>query len=444
MCSNKVSRIIRISGFALLPLLPGSLLLPSAVAEESPGNPAAANELLKPGESTSTRLQQALTGSESVSEAQQDSPEAHAAKHADPNYICPMHPQIQQGEPGSCPICGMDLVLKDLSAQSGDGLPVVSVSASTAQSMGVRTGKVQKRNMARSINTVAYVRYDDDKVAHIHARAAGWIKQSMIRTLGETVEQGEVLAQYYSPDIHTAQENYLTALRASGDRQRQIDTLTRLRVLEVPQNIISTLEQEAKVTPYTPVTAPISGVVTAIGAQEGNYVTPGNVVYSIADLSGVWVIVDVFPEQADWIDNKARATMTIDALPGEEWSGRVDYVYPELHPQTRTLQVRLKFANEDGRLKPNMFANVKITSRPATGILAVPREALIPGGDGYRVVKVTEENHYQPVKVKTGLKTASSVEILEGLEAGDEVVLSGQFLIDSESNLQASFMRMAQ
>lgn len=385
-----------------------------------------------------------IPASESLSDAKKDTPKAHAKKHADPTYICPMHPQIQQDEPGSCPICGMDLVLKNLSNRSGEGLPVVSVSASTAQTMGVRIGKVRKRNMARSIKTVGYVQYDEDRLFHLHAKSSAWIKQAQVTAVGEAVKKGQLLARYYSPDIHTAQENYLTALRDANNRQHQIDTLTRLRVLEVPEMVIQSLEHKAQLSPEIPMISPISGVITQIGAQEGNYVTPGQVVYSIADLSHIWVIVDVFPDQANWVDKKARTTMTIDAMADKTWSGRVDYVYPELNPKTRTLRVRLKFPNKDGVLKPNMFANVNIISRPATGILAIPREALIPTGEGYRVVKVTEENHYQPVKVKTGLKTASSVEILEGLEAGDKVVLSGQFLIDSESNLQASFMRMSQ
>lgn len=385
-----------------------------------------------------------ITASETAGKAADDTPEEHAAKHADPTYICPMHPQIKQGEPGSCPICGMDLVLKNLGAAPSDGLPVVSVSARTAQSMGVRTGKVRKRNMARSIKTVGYVRYDEDKVSHLHARASGWIKNSKVKTLGEKVKKGQLLAYYYAPDIHTAQENYLTALRSSSDRQGQIDMQTRLRALEIPDTVLRDLEQSATITPNMPVTAPLSGVITKIGAQEGNYITPGDVMYSIADLSSVWVIVDVFPEQANWIDRKSRASMTIDGLPDGKWGGRVDYVYPELDPKTRTLRVRVKFPNKDGRLKPNMFASVDIKSRPSIGILAIPREALIPSGDGYRVVKVTEKNHYKPVKVKVGLKTNSSVQILEGLEADDEIVLSGQFLIDSESNLQASFMRMSQ
>lgn len=394
----------------------------------------------KPAES---KLQRALTGSESLTEAQKATPEEHAAKHADPTYICPMHPQIQQGEPGGCPICGMDLVLKDMSAAAGgDGLPVVSVNASTAQNMGVRTGKVKKRNLARSITTVGYVRYDEDKLHHLHANAAGWVKNPQVRALGDKVEAGQVLASYYSPQIYTAQEDYLTALRATGERQRQTDVLTRLKVMEIPAGIIRTLEQEAKITPEIPVLAPISGVVTQIGAQDGTYVSPSDVMYSIADLSTVWVVADVFPEQMSWVEKGARASISIDALPQQKWSGRVDYVYPELNMKTRTAQVRLKFDNADGLLKPNMFANVKITNRPATGILAIPREALIPTGDGYRVVKVTEENHYQPVEVTVGIRTEKTVQVLEGLEAGDEVVLSGQFLIDSESNLQASFQRM--
>jgi Cu(I)/Ag(I) efflux system membrane fusion protein len=328
-------------------------------------------------------------------------------------------------------------------AAMGDGLPVVSVSASTAQSMGVRTGKVVKRNLARSITTVGYVRYDEDKLHHLHANAAGWVKNPKVRALGEKVEAGQQLASYYSPQIYTAQEDYLTALRASGERQRQTDVLTRLRVMEIPDNIIRTLEQDAKITPYIPVVTPISGVVTQIGAQDGTYVSPSDVMYSIADLSTVWVIVDVFPEQMSWVQKGARANMTIDALPEQKWSGRVDYVYPELNAKTRTAQVRLIFDNADNLLKPNMFANVKITNRPATGVLAIPREALIPTGDGYRVVKVTEEDHYKPVEVTVGIRTEKTVQILEGLEQDDEVVLSGQFLIDSESNLQASFQRMS-
>lgn len=388
-------------------------------------------------------IQRITKGSEPLSKARQDTAEEHADKHADPLYICPMHPQIQSGEEGACAICGMDLVLKTVGAVN-DGKPMVSVSSSTAQSMGIRTGNVIKRNLSRAIKTIGYIKYNEERLYHIHARASGWIKDPKIRSLGDKVTKGQRLTSYYSPDIYTAQEDYLTALRASSDRQKQVDVLTRLRVMEVSEPIIKGLEQNATLTAHIPIVAPIDGVVTETGVRDGMYVTPSTLLYAIADLSQVWVMVDVFPDQISWMQKGARASMTVDALPNKKWSGRVDYIYPELNEKTRTLQVRLKFKNEDRRLKPNMFANVKINNRPVTGALTIPREALIPSSEGYRVVKVTEKNHYQPVTVKLGLKTSKRVQIIEGLDAGDEIVLSGQFLIDSESNLQASFQRMAQ
>lgn len=389
-------------------------------------------------------IERIVPGSEPLSEAKKDTPEAHAKKHADPTYVCPMHPQIQQGEEGACPICGMDLVLKSFNPNSSQGMPVISVSSSTAQSMGVRIGKVKKRTLSRAINTVGYVRYDESQLYHVHARASGWIKDPIVKVLGDKAEKGQHLASYYSPEIFTAQEDYLTALRSPSERQKQVDVLTRLRVMEVSGSVIQGLEQNAEITSHVPIISPISGVVTEIGVRDGMYVTPSTLLYSIADLSDVWVIVDVFPDQLSWIQKGALATMKIDALPGEQWRGRVDYIYPELDPKTRTLQVRLKFKNKEGLLKPNMFASVKINNRPLPGAIAIPREALIPSSEGFRVVKVTEKNHYKPVKVKVGTKTAKYVEITQGLEAGDEIVLSGQFLIDSESNLQASFQRMSQ
>ena len=390
------------------------------------------------------KIPRIVTESESVAEAKKDSPEQHADKHADPTYICPMHPQVQQGEEGSCPICGMDLVLKAVGAGGGDGMPIVSVSSSTAQSMGVRIGKVKKRTLSRAIKTVGYVRYDESKLFHIHARASGWIKDPVVRVLGDKAKQGQRLASYYSPEIYTAQEDYLTALRSTSERQKQVDVLTRLRVMEVSESVIKELEQNASITPHVPIIAPIDGVVTEIGVRDGMYVTPATLLYAIADLSNVWVIVDVFPDQLSWIRKGAQSTMQVDALPGKKWTGRVDYIYPELNAKTRTLQVRLKFKNDDGLLKPNMFASVRINNRPVAGAVTIPREALIPSSEGYRVVKVTEENHYKPVVVKVGIKTATQVEITEGLEVGDQIVLSGQFLIDSESNLQASFQRMSE
>ncbi len=340
--------------------------------------------------------------SESKVEAMMDSKEEHVAKHGDPLYVCPMHPQIQQGEPGNCPICGMDLVLKEVksgaSAAENDGPPSVSVSASTAQSMGIRIGKVQRTDLRNTINTLGNVQYNEDSLYHVHARGSGWLNEIKVRSLGEPVEEGKLLLGYYSPDVNNTQQEFIYA--------------------------------------------PSSGFITQLDVRAGMYITPSTVLYTIADLSSVWVIADVFADQVSRLETGRTAIMAIDSLPGREWKGVVDYIYPELNAKTRSLRVRLAFENADHSLKPNMFANVKIYTQPKDGVLAVPREALIPAAGGYRVVKVVNDREYQPVKVKIGIRTDDQVEILEGLQAGDEIVLSGQFMLDSESNLQASFRRM--
>lgn len=392
------------------------------------------------------QVKRIIQPSESKEAAAKDSPAAHAAKHADPTYICPMHPQIQQGEPGNCPICGMALVLKKVQTATTEeqGLPSVSVSSSVAQSMGVRIGKVKKRNLAQTVEAIGYVQYDEEKLYHIHARSQGWVVKPKVLAVGEPVKSNQVLAHYYSPDIHTAQEDYLTALRSTDRRQQQRDMLVKLRVLGTPKPVIKTLENEHKLTENLPITSPSNGVITAVGAQDGMYITPTSLLYSIADLSSVWVMVDIFPEQVRGLKVGGRTVMQIEGLANQEWSGKVDYIYPELDPKTRTVRVRLKFENKELALKPNMLARVKIINKPVFGALSIPREAIIPVEDGYRVVKVAKKGEYQPVEVELGARSKDKVEITSGLAEDDEVVLSAQFLLDSESNLQASFLRMSQ
>ncbi|MEA3275050.1 MAG: efflux RND transporter periplasmic adaptor subunit, partial [Pseudomonadota bacterium] len=172
------------------------------------------------------------------------------------------------------------------------------------------------------------------------------------------------------------------------------------------------------------------------------YVTPRSEIFTIADLARVWVLVDVFEHHVDWIQPGISAEITLPAYPGRLWEGKVDYLYPELGPQSLTLRVRLVFANPEGVLKPNMFAEVKIYGGPKKDVLAVPREALIVTGERESVVRALGDGRFQPVDVVTGMRRGGRVEILSGLQEGDEVVVSGQFLIDSESNVQASFLRM--
>jgi Cu(I)/Ag(I) efflux system membrane fusion protein len=375
-----------------------------------------------------------------------DSAMEHALKHQDPKYVCPMHAQIVRDEPGTCPICGMNLVARQI--DTGDsGRPEVSISGEIMQSMGLRTGRVERGTLWRYIRTVGRIDYDETRRAHLHPRADGWIERLYLRAEGDPVEEGAKLGDFYSPDILRAQVDFLVALDQAGGGKRAVrvdQARNRLRLLGVPEATIRGIEKRGETQNTVPLLAPRSGVVTMLGARDGMYVTANKEVVTIADLSQVWVLVDVFEHQIDWLQVGSAAEIEVPAFPGRQWSGKVDYIYPELDPRTRTLRVRLAFDNPDHRLRPNMFAEVSIFGGPKRDVLIVPRAALIETGERQSVVKVLGEGRFQPVDVVPGMRRGDSVEVLSGLAEGDEVVISGQFLIDSESSLQASFMRLSE
>lgn len=432
---------------------------------------------------------------EAMPVAQQETVIEHARKHSDPNYVCPMHPQIVKGEPGSCPICGMDLVKKEpieeemegssekkikywvapmdanyrrdkpgkspmgmdlvpvyeegMSATNDNELPRIRIKANTAQKMGIRTFSVKNTDLSRTIRTIGSIGYNEDTLHHIHSRTNGWIEKVYVKAEGDTVERGNTLVDFYSPDIVAAEKDLLIA-RQSGKLfdQKGSGSLVesakqKLRLLEVPESVIEQIQSSGKSQDRIPIIAPQSGVITRMGIRDGMYVTPKLQMYTIADLSSVWVLVDVFEHQLNWVKIGNKAEMMVQGLPGETWTGKIDYIYPELNPVNRTLKIRLKFKTPEQRLKPNMFANVTLYSEPKTG-LSVPNEAIIYYENSRRIIKVVGEGKYQPIEVKTGIKSQGQVEITEGLQEGDKIVVSGQFMIDSESNLQASFRRLTE
>ena len=388
---------------------------------------------------------EAPTPSENLEATLDDTALEHAIKHQDPSYVCPMHPQIVRGEPGNCPICGMDLVAKSVTADDG-GQPEISISGRIVQSMGVRTAPVERGTLWKRIRTVGRVDYDETRRAHVHPRANGWMERLKIRAEGDQVKQGQVLGHLYAPDILSAQVDFLIALKqyARQPSRGKVDKARNLlRLLDVPDHIIRQIEVQGETRNTVPVLAPIDGVVTRMGIRDGMYVTPGSKLVTIADLSRVWVLVDVFEHQLEWLEQGLEAEIRIPARPGQRWQGKVDYIYPELDPHTRTLKIRLSFPNPDGRLRPNMFAEVVIQGGEKSDALSVPRAALIVTGERKSVVKALGDGRFQPVDVETGMRSDGRVEILSGLGEADEIVVSGQFLIDSESNLQASFLRMS-
>ena len=385
------------------------------------------------------------TPSEDMTAAMDDTALEHAAKHMDPKYVCPMHPQIVKDEPGDCPICGMDLVAKMMDPMTGKR-PQVTLTPAVIQTLGVRTAGAERGTLWKHIKTVGRIEYDETRLAHVHPRADGWIESLDLRAEGEPVKRGQRLAEFYAPNILSAQVDFLLAQDRTGAQRRVSEDKARniLRLLDVPDDIIREIERTGEPRNRIPIRAPIDGIVTKMVARDGMYVTEASEMFSIADLSRVWVMVDIYEHQIDWLREGLSAEMTVPARPGRTWKGRVDYLYPELDPASRTLKVRLAFDNPDRSLKPNMFADVVIYGGPKRDVLKVPAAALIVTGERESVVTALGDGRFQPVDVATGMQHGGEVEILSGLEPGDEVVISGQFLIDSESNLQASFMRMAE
>jgi Cu(I)/Ag(I) efflux system membrane fusion protein len=379
--------------------------------------------------------------SESFEAALDDSLEEHARKHLDPKYVCPMHPQIVRDEPGNCPICGMDLVIKQLEAEP-QARPVVEVSHAMIQNLGVRTERVKRETLWKYISTLGRVDYDETRLVHMHPRTEGWLEKLFLRAEGDPVKQGQLLGQLYSPEILAAQVDFLIALDQSGGPKNVEKARNRLRLLGVSEATISEIQRNRQTLNTIPLHAPAKGIMAQLLAREGMYVNPEMEIFTIVDPSRMWVMVDVFEYQIDWLRLGLETEIRVPAYPGRVWEGQVDYIYPDLDPLTRTLRVRLAFDNPDGLLKANMFAEVVIYGGPKRDTLLIPDEALIATGERTSVIKALGGGRFQPVDVVIGAARAGRVEILNGLEEGDEVVISGQFLIDSESSLQASFLRM--
>ena len=365
----------------------------------------------------------------------------HAKKHLDPKFVCPMHPQIVRDEPGSCPICGMDLVEKTIDPGEGER-PTVQISNAVINSMGVRTATARDTTLWKYIQTVGRIDYDETRLAHVHPRASGWMETLALRAEGEPIERGQLIGRLYSEEILSAQVDFLIALDQPGGKTRIEKARNRLRLLGVTEGTISSIQRRRETRNTVPVISSASGVVTMLGAREGMYVTPDMEIVTIADLSQIWVLVDVYEHQIDWLREGLTAEIRVPAYPGRVWEGEVEYIYPELDPMSRTLKVRLAFDNPNGLLKANMFADVVIYGGPKRDTLAVPAEAVIETGQRTSVVKALGAGRFQPADVVTGMRAGGMVEILSGIDAGDEVVVSGQFLIDSEASLQASFQRM--
>ena len=354
-------------------------------------------------------------------------------------WVAPMDPNYRRDQPGKSPM-GMDLVPVYVGGDDDSG--AVTISPAIVQSLGVRTAPVERGRLGRMIDTAGNVSFDESLIGHIHLRVEGWIEKLYVSNEGERVKKGDALFELYSPTLLNAQEEYLEALRAKNQRLIR-SSRDRLLSLDISADQIDNLKKTRKVKQNVTFYAMQDGIVTSLSAPVGMYVKPATRVMSLVDLSRVWVQVEVFERQVDWVAEGQPAEMTLSFIPGRTWEGDVVYVYPELNKKTRTLRVRLQFDNPDENLKPNMYANVKLYTGIKNNILYVPREAIINSGRMTRVLIAKDAGKFFAREVTTGIESGEYTEITEGLQEGDKVVVSGQFLIDSEASLKGSLTRMS-
>lgn len=357
-------------------------------------------------------------------------------------WVAPMDPNYRRDAPGKSPM-GMDLVPVYGGDERSQAIAEssITIDPSVINNIGVRTAKVELASLRPSLQTVGRIMFDEERVANLHLRASGWIERLAIRSEGEAVKEGDLLFEVYSPDLVNAQAEFLQALRIG--RTELIDaSRERLRALDIAEVQIAEIEEAGKPQQYIKVYAPISGVVTTLNAADGQYVKPETEIIALADLSVVWLMSDVFEASAAQV----RTGLTIKAQskfePGGVITGVVDYIYPDLNPVTRTIPVRTVLQNLDERLKPGMFMTVEIEgpARPETTV--IPREALIRTGREERVILALGDGKFQPAAVVSGMEADNKIEILSGLSAGEAVVASGQFLIDSESSFAGAGLRL--
>ena len=355
-------------------------------------------------------------------------------------WVAPMDPNYQRDKPGKSPM-GMDLI-PVYADGSDDGGSSVTISPEVVQNLGVRTAKAERTRLWRGIDTVGYVDYDESRVSHIHLRTAGWIERLMVESEGERVKKGQLLFEVYSPELVNAQQEFVQAAKA-GNKSLLRASKDRLMALGVAKEQINQLQKNHRINQTVGFYAPQDGVVSTLPVREGMYVKPAMRIMSLGDLSSVWLLAEVFERQAAWVAVGQPAEVKLSYLPGKLWEGKVEYIYPSLDPKTRALKVRLRFDNADEALKPNMYANVKIFGGPKDDTIVIPLEALIRTGRNQRVIVDLGAGRFEAREVVAGIESGDWVEILRGLEASEPVVVSGQFLIDSEASMRASLMRMS-
>ncbi len=370
-------------------------------------------------------------------------------------YRNPMNPAITSPVPAKDEM-GMDYipVYADDDGSSDEPAGTVKIDPVVVQNIGVRTVRVEPRDLARVVRANGRITLDEGRMSRIHPRADGWVEKQFVARVGDPVKKGEPLLALYSPQLVSTQQEYLLALEnqralagspypdiRNGAQELLESAAERLRLLNMPESEIRQLKRDGTIRRAVSVASPATGVVLTVGAREGQYVMPATELYMVADLSRVWLLADVYEYELPWIKAGDRARARITGL-DQEFVGTVSYIYPFAEARTRTVKVRLEFDNPHGLLKPDMYADVAIGADTRYQALVVPSEAIVRSGSREQVFVVRGEGKYEPRPVTLGYSADGFVEVRSGLKAGERVVNSALFLIDSDSKLREATAKM--
>jgi Cu(I)/Ag(I) efflux system membrane fusion protein len=408
----------------------------------------------------------------------------HKAQDGETVYQCPMHPEVRSDEPGRCPICGMDLVpMAPAKASTGERKPLyyrnpmnpsvtspsprkdemgmdyvpvyaegddaaagddeagaIRLSAAMVNNLGVRTAATRMGKLDSRIDTVGILAYDERGRIEVRVRAEGYVERLSVRAEGEAVRRGQALFAAFSPKLAAAQREFLNAL-ALDDAALIEASAGRLRALGLDAAAIERLRTTGKVAERVTYYAPEDGVVTSLGIREGALAEPGMSAMTVVPTSRLWVVAEVPEADAARVHAGASATLAFPALPGETMQAQVLEVLPQLNEATRTLQARLELANPGRQLAAGMLADVSLEADAGGEALMVPTEALIRTGRAERVIVALGNGRFVARDVLSGRESGDEIQVLAGLEPGEEVVVSGQFMIDSESQVRSSLRR---